>query len=318
MSEPTPRWVDGAALASLLDPLTSLALAVLDADGRVLHANRGFRRAIGATEVAAGMDAASRLVLPTFDTLRDAGPDDAHGTVHRGRITLAPQDGEATTLIGEVRRFHGGYLLVAEHDVEQLQSMARTMVRLNEQMAQTQRDLVTAQKELEARERKLETLAVTDPLTGLSNRRHLDRRLDEEVARSERSDHPLSVLMIDLDHFKAFNDMHGHGIGDAALETVARVLVDHSRPYDTVSRYGGEEFAVVLSGTDVQAAKERAEDIRAAIERAPISGVEATITTSIGVAPYRGGSPMELLRAADDALYEAKRAGRNRVGVART
>ncbi|MGQ7861254.1 diguanylate cyclase [Pseudomonas sp. 32A] len=167
-------------------------------------------------------------------------------------------------------------------------------------------------------EQVLSELAATDALTGLANRRTLDQRLRLEWDRAQRSAEPLTVLMIDVDHFKAFNDRHGHQGGDEALRTVARVIESNiRRPADLAARYGGEEFAVVLPHTDSQGARVIAEHMRSSVEHLPrVGGDTVPITVSIGLSTWTKNSRTtleELLLNADQALYEAKHTGRNRV-----
>ncbi|WP_455824475.1 sensor domain-containing diguanylate cyclase [Pseudomonas graminis] len=167
-------------------------------------------------------------------------------------------------------------------------------------------------------ERILSELAATDALTGLANRRVLDERLRLEWDRSQRSADSLTLLMIDVDHFKAFNDRHGHHGGDEALRNVAQVIgTNIRRPADLAARYGGEEFAVVLPHTDAKGAWVIAEHIRSSIEHLPrMAGDERPITVSIGLSSWDKRSRMSLealLLSADQALYEAKHTGRNRI-----
>jgi diguanylate cyclase (GGDEF)-like protein len=170
-------------------------------------------------------------------------------------------------------------------------------------------------------ERELAQLAATDALTGVANRRMLDQSLRHEWFRAQRSGKPLSVMMVDADHFKAFNDRHGHQAGDQALKSLAKVITDNvRRPADLVARYGGEEFSVILAETDGQGAQMIAEHIRNAVEQLPrVDGAERPMTVSIGIATWTAASEMtleQLLFAADKALYQAKEAGRNRVVMA--
>lgn len=167
-------------------------------------------------------------------------------------------------------------------------------------------------------ERVLSEQAATDALTGLPNRRVLDERLRLEWDRAQRSTEPLTLLMIDVDHFKAFNDRHGHHGGDEALRRVAQVISTNiRRPADLAARYGGEEFAVVLPHTDAKGALVIAEHIRSSIEHLPrMAGDERPITVSIGMSTWDKRSRMSLealLLSADQALYEAKHTGRNRI-----
>jgi two-component system cell cycle response regulator len=165
---------------------------------------------------------------------------------------------------------------------------------------------------------QIEEIAVRDALTGLYNRRELQRRLHDEAKRALRYDRPFALLMIDADHFKAINDKHGHVAGDEVLRELAAVLTHDVRPADVVARYGGEEFSIVLPETDAAGAVAIAERIRAVIASQPFvsfAGPELRLTVSIGVAalPEDATSVTRLVEAADSALYAAKQAGRNRV-----
>jgi diguanylate cyclase (GGDEF)-like protein len=151
----------------------------------------------------------------------------------------------------------------------------------------------------------------TDALTGLSNRRGIEERLNDEVARAIRFGHPLAVLMIDLDDFKSINDRYGHAAGDDILRSTAVAIDDSVRSIDIAGRYGGEEFLVVLPETDASGAEVVAERIRASVER-------LGATVSIGLSPLRAedSSASILVGRADEALYEAKRTGKNRIALA--
>ena len=164
---------------------------------------------------------------------------------------------------------------------------------------------------------QMEELLVTDPLTGISNRRHLMERLKNETLRSRRSKKSFAILMADVDGFKNFNDTHGHIAGDEALKAVAEVLQEGMREIDHVARYGGEEFLVMMPNTDIDGAVKAAERIRERLaERSVAVGKKSvTVTMSTGVAefPIDGDSPESLIISADEALYQAKHDGRDRV-----
>jgi len=179
--------------------------------------------------------------------------------------------------------------------------------------------LVTALKRRSAAENQLTLLASTDSLTGLSNRRRFDDVLAREWFRSQRTRTPISLLMIDADNFKAYNDAHGHQAGDAALGSIAACIANSARrASDLCARYGGEEFAVLLPGETAEGALRIAEQIRANVLslRAQQQGrPDISPTVSVGVAammPQPGLAPQDLIRSADLALYEAKHAGRDR------
>ena len=192
---------------------------------------------------------------------------------------------------GPLPRLH-----IAESAVEQL-SLALSNLRLRE---------------------SLRLQSIRDPLTGLYNRRYLEESLTREIARCGRRNLPLSVIMLDVDHFKQFNDTHGHGGGDALLAAVGQLLSSRLRGEDIACRYGGEEFTVILPESDSSDALRRAEELRLALSQmsVPLSGKTLPpITASLGVASYPvdGVAGLTLLRKADAALYRAKRSGRNRV-----
>lgn len=160
---------------------------------------------------------------------------------------------------------------------------------------------------------QLARIALSDSLTGLFNRAYFDATINQEIARCERGGLPLTLLMVDLDHFKKINDTHGHLAGDRALEAVAQVMTSQSRTSDTVCRFGGEEFAIILPETTNANAIIVAERIRKKIAQLDLG---FSVTASIGVGSARVTKtllPDHLIAEADGALYEAKRKGRNRV-----
>ena len=185
----------------------------------------------------------------------------------------------------------------------------------------TEQQLIEKQHRLEKTKRMLQGLALKDALTGLYNRRYFSEQVEREWNRARREQSPLSVMMIDIDHFKRFNDTYGHLAGDRCLRAVADALRGcFVRASDLVARYGGEEFVVLICGAERQPARERAELVRRAIKELPIEcpgrAAAPAITVSIGLATAvagRGGSSEDLLLAADRSLYQAKRRGRDRV-----
>lgn len=184
------------------------------------------------------------------------------------------------------------------------------------------RRIVELQDQLIAARESLRIQATHDTLTGIWNRGGIIDILHKEVERARRSSTPLSVVMADLDHFKQINDTRGHAVGDAVLRVTARRLSPCLRPYDSLGRYGGEEFLVVLPGCGEADAAATAERLRSSLGSSPVetSAGPVTATLSLGVAATPGGDAGagadELLRASDDALYRAKNSGRNRVAMA--
>lgn len=181
-------------------------------------------------------------------------------------------------------------------------------------LERSRRELDDRSALLDAQNRLLQEMAATDSLTGLFNRRKFDDLTQREIERASRYSRPFSVVMLDLDHFKAVNDEFGHHAGDLALIHVAAVARDTVRSVDSVARWGGEEFTVLLPEVGLAGAERAAERICDAIREARVAG---GITTSVGVAEYRSGETAEeLLARVDEALYRAKRAGRDRIVIA--
>jgi diguanylate cyclase (GGDEF)-like protein len=194
----------------------------------------------------------------------------------------------------------------------EIEKQKMELEQLYEQLQQAYQALETANQELVAMNAMLSQAAITDSLTGLRNHRAFQESLMNLVQMAERYGQPLSLIMLDIDYFKQFNDRFGHPAGDELLRQVASLLRQSARAYDVVARYGGEEFAILLPNTDLNEAIRVAERLRQQI--AAIQNPYAPITASFGVASYRHGSaPATLLYEADTALYEAKRRGRNRV-----
>ena len=171
------------------------------------------------------------------------------------------------------------------------------------------------QRGLHAANRELAALATEDPLTGLLNRRAFLRAAERDRALAARTGAPLSVVMLDLDHFKAINDRYGHAVGDEVLRATAAALTGASRKTDRVARLGGEEFVLWLPDTPAAGAALLADKVRARLAEIAVPGFDGRLTASAGVAAFTGESLTDLLRRADAALYRAKDLGRNRTAV---
>lgn len=169
---------------------------------------------------------------------------------------------------------------------------------------------------LSARSQTFEQAALTDPLTGMQNRRYFDSALTEYLEEFQRIDKPIGLMILDLDHFKAINDTHGHDVGDEVLRQVSRCLREFTRYHDVVARIGGEEFAIVAPNMRLELLARFADRIRGAIGELTIvaGNCHLKVTASVGLAVWdRRKSAVEFFREADTKLYDAKRQGRNRV-----
>jgi two-component system cell cycle response regulator len=260
-------------------------------------------------------------------------------TVYR-QVFIAPlkdQDGNITALVditqdvtkqkeleeSQFRQIERHKRALHQQDIlaQHLMDVRRQLEMKNKELEEANVKLEVANNNLEIAKAELERLSITDQLTGLYNRRFFDQAFDSELRRSSRYQHPLSVLMFDIDHFKLVNDTHGHPAGDRILQEFAAILKKHLRETDIIARYGGEEFVAILPETDIRIATIIGERLRQSIADNETHYSEKTIkiTVSIGVTSQCGPSlnANVLLASADAALYQAKAAGRNHVIAAK-
>lgn len=206
-----------------------------------------------------------------------------------------------------------------------LMARVRSALRLKREIdtrRQREQELLELTHQLEAANEQLRQLSSLDELTGVANRRQFEMTIRQEFRRAMRNKSSLSVIMIDIDNFKAYNDIYGHQAGDDCLRQVAKALSSVlKRPNDLLARYGGEEFVVILPETGSKGGRSLAESLRRAVEILKIphryasqSGLQVTISLGVStLVPQRDEDPTKLIAAADQALYQSKRAGRNRV-----
>jgi diguanylate cyclase (GGDEF)-like protein len=232
-----------------------------------------------------------------------------------GHSIVKPLDG----LIGAADRIASGDLAVRLHDANEgeIGHLTRVFNKMVDRLSRSREEVGAANQVLQEQNQLLETLSVTDSLTGLFNRKKLDDILADQFARFRRTQRPFAVLMLDIDNFKALNDTYGHLAGDQVLSNLAAILQRSVRTVDFVARYGGEEFVVVLVETFSEGALQIAERIRALVEtpRLAANNELISVTVSLGVAESRIGDsrPEDVLGRADRAMYDAKHAGRNKV-----
>jgi len=255
--------------------------------------------------------------------VRDAGAV-LEGALAAVMAALRESDGDVGRYGSALDSF--GRQLNLSRSLDQLREALRTVATETTRMAESNRRLQTqlndSAAQIEDMRNHLEKVrreSVTDALTGIANRKQFDQALRQAAAQSMETDQPLTLLLLDIDHFKQFNDSHGHVAGDQVLKLVARTLSESVGRRDTPARYGGEEFGIIMPGTDMRNAMQTAEKIRSVISSRKIvkrttSESLGIITLSVGVARFQPGeSLVKLVQRADAALYAAKRAGRNRV-----
>lgn len=275
--------------------------------------------------------------MPLTDTLQVLNGDQVTTVQLPILPAVLPLDGSLSAVAAAARTSRPritGYIVV-ELSREELSARKREMLRITLAImlgglllaswlslrisAGILASLDAAAQALRRQKESAEMQARTDALTGLANRRAFDEAVQREIQRAQRYATPLALVMVDLDYFKAINDKYGHHIGDLALQNCARILSASVRNIDLVGRWGGEEFSILMPGTDLEEAVQAAERMRGAIADAPlIDGLDRGYTASCGVAAFRQESPtlFSLFGRADAALYAAKNGGRNRVEVA--
>jgi diguanylate cyclase (GGDEF)-like protein len=235
------------------------------------------------------------------------------GTQKRGHTrprfyAAAPLYSPAGEILGSVSVLDRRARSLNEEQCHALETLARQVMELLE-MRRTLIGLSMANA-------KLGQQNVTDALTGIPNRRAYDQKLSEEYSRAKRTGAALSLLMLDIDNFKQYNDNFGHLAGDSALQSVARVLLSSLRPYDFLARYGGEEFAIILPSTDLADAIVVAERVRGLVAASEFPHRKFTISVGVSRLDVDAGT-RALVQAADNGLYRAKASGRNKVVVGR-
>jgi diguanylate cyclase (GGDEF)-like protein/PAS domain S-box-containing protein len=238
-----------------------------------------------------------------------------HDPQSRHEITLEDHNGGFLEIslspVYDWRRRFSGQFVVLRNITEKR--------RIHNEIRRANENLRVQLAEIETLQAHLRELSIRDSLTGLYNRRYLDETLERELSRAKRDNYAVSLMMIDIDHFKQLNDSHGHKAGDLVLKSLGNFLLGGVRQGDIVCRYGGEEFLIILPGVQLKDAQSRAEMICKEFSLLSVDygqlNLCATISIGVAVYPERGESSDEIIRAADSAMYAAKQAGRNTVCV---
>jgi diguanylate cyclase (GGDEF)-like protein len=298
-----------SVLATELVGADATSVMLLDADGSRLLAKAAHGLRIGNLDMvsfAVGEGVAGWVVQTGESALIDDVAEDERFTVRRDPSTL-------------IRSMLCVPLLVRDEPVGVMSSTSKQLAAFGEPQLRML-EFVAKTISLDIENERLRKVSVTDQLTGCFNREFLHRQLPLAMREADKQSEPLSAAMVDVDHFKAVNDQHGHDTGDRVLQVVAERLRGAIRGDDVLVRYGGEEFLVLLPHTDADSAREIGERMRAKLQDNPIHAGAATVEMriSVGVTTYRGpdDTAENFIRRADTALYQAKGRGRNRVEAA--
>ncbi|MDP3224342.1 MAG: GGDEF domain-containing protein, partial [Rubrivivax sp.] len=284
----------GPDLRDAFELIDSIVIADFDAAGQPLGGNAGLRRLCGKHAVSLWQ----LLTQPAVAVLIDAAADD-QGRVHTGLLTArGPQD-STVTLRGALYRTAVGLRLVAGYDMHEFEALSASLLSLNSEVNDAYRALALSKQVLQAREAEILKLSRTDALTGVGNRRMLDETLAREVERARRVGLALSLLILDIDHFKRVNDSWGHETGDRVLKETGATLLQMLRATDVATRMGGEEFVVVLPATTLAETLVCAERFRAALA-AHDFGLPGPVTSSFGVAELQPAEAGNALLARAD------------------
>lgn len=299
----------GDQIIALLRDFASLAVARVGRDGRLLDANAAFHALIGGLPEDGRV--AAQFRQPAFDQL-GAAPANPSPCVHSGVLRIGAA--EARPLRGSVHRVEGGFLVLAE--LAEMAQVTGAVASLRQELQDRQDALARAQEELERRKGAMEAMLLTDPLTGLPNRRRLEEALDLEVERARRYRTPLSVALADVDRFDEVNQVYGRDAGDGVLRRVAQVINGGVRRSDLPARYENDRFLAVLPHARLQGAVALSERLRAQISITPIPQVERPTTASFGVTEFQDTDSLSsLLERVGSAVRRAKNAGGNRVAA---
>lgn len=303
---------DRTHLVHYLNHHAQILFLILDNSGIIHHANSFARHYIGHPVIG----------RPLQDFIIDFH--------HTFRLDQAVTRPNTVQLLGfdtpsgpsQTCRFHfyasGNHVLAMGHlDVEEISSLSDELVAANQELNNLTRQLNSKNLELVRANKKILELSRIDPLTGLANRRFFSERIQEMISLAFRRSQPLSLLMVDIDHFKQVNDTQGHDAGDRVLKEFATLMKTRTRSEDLVARFGGEEFIIAMPLADVHEAFTYAERIRRTLAEQDLLENGHSVTASFGVAGLHPGETTEdVIKRADTALYQAKASGRNRTVIA--
>lgn len=301
----------GDILRTFLEEQTLLAIAILNRELEIRDCNQGLLRLLELKEKPLGLKFTDFLLPESRQALAQAL------ATSQCQLRLALRSGSTPVRLLSCQLYAtaGEVILFGERGVETSEQTLNKISALNEQTTNLLRDIQKKNRALNRANSSISKLMNTDSLTGLANRRCFMEQLPPALAEAQLHRLPLTLVMADLDHFKQINDRYGHAVGDQVLTLFAGLLQEQGREGQLPSRFGGEEFIILLPFTDLRGGCLYAERVRARLAATSIDGITQGVTASFGVACLLPDeSPESLLKRADDALYQAKHGGRNQVG----
>jgi diguanylate cyclase (GGDEF)-like protein len=299
----------------LLRNVTAVVCAVIDIDGYVKDCNKGFLYLANQTELPPhGYRVGELFLQPIFSDFLESEDKNSREPVYQGIINIGDSSMTCRSVFGSVFINNDCLFVIAEFDVSGMERLNAAVLNLNQEMAQLQRELVKKNNKLKRKEEKITTLMMTDPLTGIANRRSFDERIVEEISRHARYQQKFCLCLSDIDFFKSVNDTYGHDVGDLVIQRFAALLHDNKRDSDFVARIGGEEFAVILPNTCLNEGFVVIERVRELFANTSYEQVVVSPSASFGITEFVVGDTKDILiKRSDDALYKSKEGGRNRV-----
>lgn len=284
-------------------------------DGQIFSANPAMCKLLGRTEEEIKQLGRAGVIDTTDPRLAAALAERQRTGKFVGELTFVRNDGSRFPVEITSQIYVAGGQQRTSMFVRDITERKQAETQLDDANKKLEEEL----SQITALQENLRELSIRDSLTGLYNRRYLDETTERELSRAKRENYPVSVMMIDIDHFKDFNDSYGHKAGDAVLIAFSSLLQANIRQGDIACRYGGDEFVLILPGAQLQDAENRAEKIRKQLNSLSVKHetVDLIVKISLGLAiyPWHGSTVDEIIRAADTALYEAKQSGRDRVHV---
>ncbi len=285
---------------------------VLDRQGVIRQVNRFVSRLLGPDIVGKPFD---DILIDFHHAFRLDHAAASSDTVHM--LDFDMLSGNAQTYHCLFYSFDDQILVFGHLDLDEIEALSSELLTVNQELNNLTRELNRKNRELGRANEKIKALSRTDYLTGLANRGYFSERIEQMISLAVRKSHPLSLIMTDIDQFKAINDTYGHDAGDRVLQGFAGLMKTSTRTEDLVARFGGEEFIILLPLTEIREAHAYAERIRLALPRKDLLQNDHSITASFGVSQLLPDETSAgLIKRADTALYRAKTSGRNRTETA--